>query len=497
MNEIESKFKEAIASILPIAIIMFIVGLFLGFNVVTLVSLLISTSFLIIGVTLFTFGADLSMIEIGKLIASRLVRTKKTLFIAIISFIVGIIITVAEPDLKVLASQMTAIDSNVFIICVGLGVGIFLCLSAVRILYQINLKLILSIFYILLLLMLFISSKEMIPVAFDSGGVTTGPLSVPFILAMGIGFSSSRNSKNKKDDSFGLVALCSIGPILIVLILGLLMRQDMSYTYNISEEIMKFSDMILIYMEEIFPIIKDVTMSLLPIVLLFVIFVLFTKKISKKKMSKIIFGLIITFLGIILFFVGVNAGYMRIAYLLGIKMLNYKALLIPLGIIIGFVIVKAEPAVQVLTEQIEKITQGNIKKNVVVNTIAIGVAIAVSISIYRVLSGVSIIWFLLIGYIIALLLMTISPKMFTMVAFDSGGAVTGPMTTSFLLPFIIGICYQFGGNVLTDAFGLVALVALSPLITIQSLGVIYKIKSKIKEVNSMADETIIEYVWEV
>lgn len=497
MNDIKIKFQEAISSILPIAIIMLIIGTLLGFHYVTLISLIISTILLIVGVTLFTYGADVSMIEIGKLIASKLVRTKKPLLIATVCFVVGLIITIAEPDLKVLAAQMTAIDSNTFILCVGVGVGLFLSLASIRIIFQINLKILIAIFYGILLLMLFISSENIIPVAFDSGGVTTGPLSVPFIIAMGLGFSSSRERKKSKEDSFGLVALCSIGPILIVLLFGLFMKQDMSYTYNIAEEVTSIPFLIKTYVDESIPVIKEVIMTLLPIFILFLIFNFITKKTKRNQFKKIISGLVITLLGISLFFLGVNVGYMPIAYLLGINLINCKWLLIPLGLIIGFVIVKAEPAVSVLTEQIEKITQGNLKKNIVTNTIAVGVALAVSISIFRVITGTSIIWILIVGYVLAILLMILTPKIFTMVAFDSGGAVTGPMTTSFLLPFIIGICYSFEGNVLTDAFGLVALVALSPLLTIQILGIIYSIKSKIKTSTQNIDETIIEYSWEV
>lgn len=493
---LREKLKESIQSILPVSIIMIIVGLLLNFNIITIISIIISTLFLILGVTIFTYGADLSMIEIGKLISSDLVKTKKPILIALISLIVGIIITIAEPDLKVLALQMTAIDSNTFIFCVGLGVGLFLSLAALRILFQANLKIILAIFYSLLIFMLFISNKEIIPIAFDSGGVTTGPISVPFIIAMGLGFSSSRNKKESKDDSFGLVALCSIGPIIIVLLFNMLTSSDMNYIYNIEPEITKLSTLFLNYKHELLPVIKDVFFSLSPILGLFIIYNLTTRKIKKKKLIRIIFGLILTLIGITIFFLGVNVGYMPIAYLIGINMTKkFKYLLIPLGIIIGFVTVKAEPAISILTEQIEKITQGSMKKNIITNTIAIGVACAVSISIYRVLSGTSINNFLIIGYIIALLLMIITPNLFTMIAFDSGGAVSGPLTTTFLLPLVTGICYQVNGNVLTDAFGLVALVALSPLITIQILGVIYNLKTKPKDKNISIDETIISYNW--
>lgn len=493
---LKEKLKEAIQSILPVSIIMFLIGLILKFNIVTIISVIISTLLLILGVTIFTYGADLSMIEIGKLISSDLVKTKKPILIAIISLIVGIIITIAEPDLKVLALQMTAIDSNTFIFCVGLGVGLFLSIAALRILFQANVKLILAIFYSLLIFMLFISSKEIIPIAFDSGGVTTGPISVPFIIAMGLGFSSARNTKQSKDDSFGLVALCSIGPIIIVLLFNMLTQSNMNYTYNIEPEITNLSTLLLNYKHELIPIIKDVIFSLSPILALFIIYNLITKKVKEKKLIRIIFGLILTLIGITIFFLGVNVGYMPIAYLIGINMTKkFKYLLIPLGIIIGFVTVKAEPAISILTEQIEKITQGSMKKNIITNTIAIGVACAVSISIYRVLSGTPINYFLIIGYIVALLLMIITPNLFTMIAFDSGGAVSGPLTTTFLLPLVTGICYQVNGNVLTDAFGLVALVALSPLITIQILGAIYNIKTKQKDKNITIDETIISYNW--
>ena len=270
----------------------------------------------------------------------------------------------------------------------------------------------------------------------------------------------------------------------------------MSYTYTIDAEVTSFATMIGNYLNHILPTLKDVLWSLLPILVVFIIFNLATKKVKGKKLIKILIGILITFVGLSLFFVGVNVGYMPIAYLIGINTLeNFEILLIPLGIIIGYVIVTAEPAVAILTSQIERITQGSISKKAMNNTIAIGVAIAVAISMIRVLTGVSIVYFLVIGYVLAIVLMFISPKIFTMIAFDSGGAVSGPMTTSFLLPLVIGVCYQKGGNVLTDAFGVVALVAMSPLITIQLLGIAYNVKSKKKTDIASIDETIVEYNW--
>ncbi len=496
LNSIKAKLKESLYSVGPIMILMLLLSFYLDFNVITIVSILVSTLLLIIGISLFTYGADISMMEIGKSMGSSLIKSRKPLLICIVTFIIGVVITIAEPDLKVLASQMTAIDSNIFIMCVGIGVGIFLSVSAMRIIYQIDLRIILYIFYGLLIILIFVVNKNFIPVGFDSGGVTTGPMSVPFIIAMGVGFSASRGGTNSKNDSFGLIALCSIGPILTVLLFSLFINSNMDYTYNISPEILSISELFGSYIEEILPVITDVMLSLLPIIALFIIFNLFTKKVKGKKIVRIFTGVIITLVGLVLFFIGVNAGYMKIAYLIGIKMYDVnKMFLIPLGIVIGYIIVSAEPAVALLNEQIEKITEGTISKKVMNTTIAIGVAVAIAISMTRVLTGIPITWFLVIGYIVALLLTLITPKIFTMVAFDSGGAVSGPMTTSFLLPLIIGVCYQHGGNVLTDAFGLVGLVALSPLITIQILGVIYNIKTKHRENIMMVDESIVEYNW--
>ena len=494
INKLNEKDKEAVLSIVPVMILMLLISLFLGFNLITIISILLSSVLLITGIMFFTFGADLSMMEMGKSISSGLLKSRKVILILLISLVVGVVITVAEPDLKVLAGQMTAIDSKVLIMSVGLGVGIFLSIAAARIIYQISLKKIIGVCYGLLLLMILISKNEMIPLAFDSGGVTTGPMSVPFILAMGIGFSSSIMNKKSKDDSFGLVALCSIGPILTVLILGLFMKDSLSYTYNISEEVTTFSSLVSHYVYEVFPIFKEVLISLLPILGVFVIFSLITRSVTNKQIKRIALGLPITLLGLTMFFIGVNVGYLPAAYMIGISMFaKSKVLLVLLGLIIGFVIVKAEPAVAVLTEQIEKLTEGSIKKSVMTNVIAIGVSLAVTISIIRVMSGFSINGILIGGYLLAIVLMFFSPDIFTMVAFDSGGAVTGPMTTSFLLPLVIGICYASGGNVLTDAFGLVALVAMSPLIMIQMLGVVYKIKSSRNNTIYDIDESIVEF----
>jgi hypothetical protein len=322
MDSLKHKFFESIMSILPIMIIMAIVSSLLEFSVTTIISLAISTLLLLIGISLFTYGSDLSMIEIGKEVGSKLVNTRKPFFIFLISFIVGIIITIAEPDLKVLADQMTAINPYVFIMIVSLGVGLFLSIATMRIVYQIDLKIILLLSYGLVILLMFLVDKQMIPISFDAGGVTTGPMSVPFIIAMGLGFSKSRSRKESKNDSFGLVALCSIGPILMVLIMSLFMSNNMDYIYNISTEITNMSDLLNSYLVIIIPTLKDVFLSLLPILILFITFNLFNKTIQKQKLKRVILGLIVSYIGLVLFFIGVTSGYTKVAYLMGINLFD-------------------------------------------------------------------------------------------------------------------------------------------------------------------------------
>ena len=492
-DNLKQKFIDSILSVLPIMIIMLIIATILKFSIVAILSIIISTIFLLIGITLFTYGSKLSMIEIGTELGSNLVKTKKPLLIFIISFIVGIIITISEPDLKVLANQLSLNNPIFFILIVSMGVGLFLALATIRIIYEIDLKKIIIISYGLIILLTLFANKNMVPISFDAGGVTTGPMSVPFIIAMGLGFSKFMSRKESKNNSFGLVALCSIGPILTTLIYSIFIKSEINYTSNYNYDINNLGSLISSYVNYIIPTLKDVFISLLPILVLFTLFNLITKSIKKQKLKRVILGLIVSFMGIVIFIIGVSAGYMKLAYLIGINMADKPSLLIILSIIIGFVVIKAEPAVLVLTEQIERISLGSINKKVMTNALSIGVVIAILISVLRIFINIDIIPILVLGYIISIILMFFTPKLFTMVSFDAGGAISGPMSSSFILPLILGICAS-KGNTYYDAFGCISLVALSPLITIQVLGFIYNIKVKI-DTQINIDESIIEYNW--
>lgn len=495
MSNLFEKMKEAVASVLPISIIMTILCFILKLNAFTIYSVILSSILIIIGIGLFSYGAEISMIEIGKNVASDVLKTKKLSIIISVALAIGIIITLAEPNIKVLATQMTAIPESLLIGSIAVGVALFLCFSFIRILLQINMKIVVGILYTILLLILLVSNKNIIPLSFDAGGVTTGPIAVPFIMALGMGFAKGV-SKKWREDSLGLVAMCSIGPIIIVSLLTIFMKGELNYEYNISSELATKVEFSQNFINEIPSSLKTTCSSLLPILLLFIIYNIVKKKMPNRNINKTLSGFAISLIGLVLFFVGVNAGYTKVSYIVGIELYKQlKKFIIPIIVLMGFTIVKAEPAVVVLTSEIEKMTQGSLKRSLVTTALSVGVSIAVFIAIYRLLNGVSIRFFLFVCYALALLLMVRSPKLFTMLALDSGGAVSGPLSTSILLPVLIGICYQMGGNVLTDAFGVVGLTSISPLITIQGLGILYDIKMNSNRKVKELDETIIEYKW--
>lgn len=398
----------------------------------------------------------------------------------LIGFIMGAIITISEPDLQVLAQQVPSIPNEVLILTVAVGVGIFLALAIIRIRYKISLSGMLIVLYAALILISFFIPKEFLAVAFDSGGVTTGPMTVPFIMALGVGLASVRSDKNSASDSFGLVALSSVGPILAVLILGCFFKPtEAVYSLTDVETVVTTQDVVRVFGQGIPVYAKEVFVSLLPIVAVFVIFQLVTRRYQRRQVKRIIVGLIYTYVGLVLFLCGVNVGFAPVGSFLGEELasLSYKWILVPIGMLIGYYIVKAEPAIQVLNHQVETVTDGAISVKAMNRCMSIGVAISVGLAMFRVLTGIPIQWIIIPGYIIALVLSRFVPKIFVGIAFDSGGVASGPMTSTFLLPLSIGVCQAVGGNLMTDAFGVVALVALTPLIAIQLMGLVYQIKT--------------------
>ena len=487
---------SSIKSIFPITLII------LGICIVScdsglislLPSFLVGSFLLIIGMTLFNLGIDISMVEIGSRIGNDLTKKKTIPLILMFSFIIGFIVTIAEPDLSVLASQVPTISDDLLINAVGLGVGIFLLIAVFRLLYQLNYSFLLAIFCTITFILAFFSPKEFVPLAFDSGGVTTGPLSVPFIVALGAALAFKRKDKKKKEDTFGMISFCSIGPVIVVLILGILFNAKSNYEPYDIPVYNSIGTLINLFLKVLPHYLLEVLEAFSPIVIFFLIYNFMFLRIKKNELIKIFKGLIYTYLGLTIFLWGINAGFLPVGYMIGKVLSDYQLLLVPISMIIGYFIVVSEPAVHVLTIQIEELTNGNIKQKVLNVSLSIAVSLATGLAVVHAMTGVSIIWFLLPGYLIALILSLFVPQIFTAIAFDSGGVASGTMSATFLLPFVVGISESLGRNVLTDAFGLIAIVATTPLVVIQIVGLIYKIKTKkIAYKNALYNEEIIDY----
>ena len=476
------KLREAAASVLPISLIVLLICFVLvPVDTGLMLSFLLATAMLILGMGLFTLGAEMSMSKIGNYIGSKLTKSRKLGLILAVSFLLGVAITVAEPDLQVLAANVPDIDKTVLILTVSVGVGIFLMLCMVRILFGISLRLLLIVFYVLVFLAAFLSDQGILAVAFDSGGVTTGPMTVPFIMALGVGVASIRSDENAKADSFGLVGLCSIGPIASVLLLGAIYRTQPAQAET--QTVAAITDTVLLgrdYLHAIPEYLKEVTIALLPIVVFFLIFQLVSLRLRKLPFLRVMVGILYTYLGLVLFLTGVNVGFSPLGYVLGAALTEGWRiwLLIPLAMLMGWFIINAEPAVHILNKQVEDLSAGAISARAMGMSLSIAVSAAGGLAMLRVITGIPILYFLVPGYFIALALSFFVPRTFTAIAFDSGGVASGPLTATFMLPFAMGACQALGGTVMTDAFGLVALVAMMPLITVQVMGAIYVVKSR-------------------
>ena len=474
------KLREALSSVLPIVLIVLVLCFSIApIPTATLMTFLIGAVLLIGGMGLFTLGADQAMTPIGERVGAAMTRSRKLWIVVSVSFLIGVIVTV-------------------LIGAVAVGVGIFLVIALLRILFRVPLNRLLVGFYLVVFTLAAFIPGDFLAIAFDSGGVTTGPMTVPFIMALGLGVSSIRSDADASQDSFGLVALCSIGPILAVMVLSLLYPASGAYTPVSIPEVPDSRALWKLFEEGLPEYIAEVALCLAPIAAFFVVFQVVSLKLKKKKVLKIVVGILYTYIGLVLFLTGVNVGFMPAGNYLGyqIATLPYRWVLIPIGMLMGWFIVQAEPAVHVLNKQVEEITSGAIPGRAMSTSLSIGVAMSIGLSMVRVLTGISIFWLLIPGYLAAIIMSFFTPKIFTAIAFDSGGVASGPMTATFLLPFAMGACDAIGGSIITDAFGVVAMVAMTPLITIQMLGLLYQYRLKKNgtsgEQTAPADDDIIE-----
>ena len=502
-----SKCKEALVSVLPVTLIVVILHMtpLISLTDRELLIFLISSVFLVIGIGLFNLGADLAMTPMGEQVGSGLARSRKLWLLLTVCFVMGVLITVAEPDLSALASQVAEVmNGRLLIITVGIGVGLFLLLAVLKIVFHVSLSSLLMFFYMLLFalssLLVVTGNEELLPLAFDSGGVTTGPITVPFIMALGVGIAATLGGKDAGENSFGLVALCSVGPILAVTALGLSVRGDVPYRLpNYSIDAHLGSE----FLPTVVGVIEEVALALGLIVAFFLILQFTFLHLPRKKLYQIAVGILYTFVGLVIFLSAVTVGFMPIGYSLGTMLADLPSLLlIGFAFVLGLVVVLAEPAVHVLNKQVEGITDGTVSKKSMMIALSLGVGISIGLSVLRILLGFSVLYYLIPGYFISLGLSFFVPRLYTAIAFDSGGVASGPLTSTFILPFAVGVCAELQGvdSVMSCAFGVVAMVAMTPLITIQLLGfraiVARKVRERIvmRRILDAEDEQIINFM---
>ena len=502
------KFRESLISVLPVAVIVVILNLtsLVELTVTELTAFLVSSIFLIFGIGMFNLGADIAMTPMGEHIGSGLTKSRSIKLLISVCFLMGLLITVAEPDLSVLADQVSeSINGSLLIITVGVGVGMFLVLSVLKILFRKHLSSMLLFFYMILFalaaLLIISGNENFLALAFDSGGVTTGPITVPFIMALGGGIAGTLGGKDVGENSFGLIAMCSIGPILAVMLLGITATEPISYPtpdYNVQNGL-GFA-----LFETIIHTIGEVLLALGLIVAFFFVLQIFFLKLPKKRLIRIALGIIYTFIGLVMFLTSVTVGFMPIGYKLGTELAAnaHPSVIIIFGFILGMVVVLAEPAVQVLNKQVEEITDGTVSRRSMMIALSIGVGISIGLSMLRIVFDFNILYYVIPGYLISLGLSFFVPGLSTAIAFDSGGVASGPLTSGFILPLSIGVCYALQGeaSIMSLAFGIVAMVAMTPLITIQILGfraVVTNMMRKriaMKRILNADDEQIINFM---
>ena len=507
MKRILLKLRESFISVLPVTVIVLLLAAtpLVDFTGVELGTFAVCAIFLILGIGLFNLGADLAMTPMGEHIGSGLTKSKKITVLLAVCFLMGVLITVAEPDLSVLAEQVSAVmSSTLLIITVGVGVGAFLLLAVLKILLRKDLSAILMFFYMALfaLCALLIESgkNDFIAMCFDSGGVTTGPITVPFIMALGVGIAITVGGKNSNENSFGLVALCSIGPILAVVVLSMTANGELDPsqiipTYTVASELDSFGTILL-------DTCKEVVIALSLIVAFFVILQIFVLKLPRAKIIQIVIGISYTFVGLVVFLTAVKVGFMPIGLKLGKELAENRVILVAFGLVLGMIVVLAEPAIHILNKQVEEVTGGGVTKREMLVALCLGVGFAIALSMIRIIYNFSVLYYLIPGYLISLGLSFFVPKLYTAIAFDSGGVASGPLTSGFILPLAIGACSIIAPDgVLELAFGVVAMVAMIPLITIQALGFKAVMSAKarhritMKRILSADDEQIINFAW--
>ncbi len=486
------KMKETAVSVLPVMGIV----LFLGFTFVPLdksllARFVIGGLFLIIGLTIFLLGVDMGIQPMGERCGAELTKKRSLPLLLSVAFIIGFIVTAAEPDIQVFSDQVRNIFSYVnklaITFVIAAGVGLFIMLGLLRTVLNLSLKWSLFIAYTILFILSFFSPASFFGIAFDSGGATTGPMTVPFIMALGLGVSNVRDDNN---NSFGLTGICSIGPVMAVLIYAIILKMSVvapvetTVIAETTANAVTTTGVTESFAQIAAHVFRESLISIAPLFALFIIFQILLLKMTKRQVIRIIIGFIYAFFGLTVFLIGVNSGFSQTGAALGQQLGTlavtrgglWYVLLIGTGLLLGAIIVCAEPAVWVLSEQVEQVSGGTIKRKVLLIFLSIGTATAIGLSMLRAVIGFDLKLIIIPGYIISMLLMIFCPSLFSGIAFDSGGVASGPLTSTFVLSFTLGAAAS--GQNGNDSFGVIALVAMMPLLAIQLMGIIFNIKQK-------------------
>lgn len=488
MNIYTEKFKEAFSSILPITIIVIILNFTLTpLGVPLIIRFIIGAILIIIGLSVFLIGVDIAITPLGSQVGATLAKSNKMWIVVVGGLIVGFFISIAEPGLIILADQVDIVTSGQIsslsiLSIVSIGLALMLAMGFVRIVTNTPLYKVLTVLYILVFILALFTPIEFLTIAFDASGATTGILAVPFILALALGVSTmKKDSKASEMDSFGLVAIASVGAIMSVMILSIF-SGTRDFAAKLEFNITESKSILEPFIENIPTLFKEGFLTILPLLIIFLFFQKVYFKMSSRNVAKMVKGFIYAFIGLFLFLVGVNTGFMDVGGIIGYTLASYdnKSYIVVIAFILGFVTILAEPAVYVLTHQIENVTSGYVKRKAILLALSIGVGAAVALSIIRIIvPGIQLWHYLLPGYIISLSMMYFIPKLFVGIAFDAGGVATGPMTTTFILAFTQGAAEAIeGANILTDGFGMIATVAMTPIITLQILGFIFGMNLK-------------------
>ena len=472
---------ESLKSVLPIALIVLALSITLvPISTGDIFLFIVGVVCLVFGMSLFTAGAEMSMQSLGTKLGATMASSRKIWIIAFISFVIGILVTISEPDLQLLAEQVSGLENMILILTVSVGVGIFLMIAVMRIVFNWNLTVIMIVFYAVAFGLSFFVDRSFLPLAFDSGGVTTGPMTVPFIMSIGAGVSAAKLSGDDRDDSFGITGLCSIGPIISVLVLGIVMKVEGTYEPTVSEPIVNTQEGVLAFLHGVAEHSVDVLLALAPIIVFAVLFQALTRAFTKVQIIRMTVGILYVLVGLAVFLAGANVGFLPVGTAIGTRLAGIGGgwLLIPVSMLLGYFIVKAEPSVYVLNKLVETMSAGAISGKTTGLGLSVGVSAALGLAALRIITGINILWFLIPGYVIALTLSFFVPKIFVGISFDSGGVASGTMMSAFVLPLCMGACNALGGEVMTDAFGCVAFVAMAPIIAIQLCGFAYKVKAE-------------------